>query len=81
MNQYFPFVVVPPGQSFISLAQRQPFLSMAILTASASADRKLQTILDKRFRTRLANAVMLNGEKSLGMKLSTSLSSSSHDRD
>ena len=65
MNKYFPFVVIEPRSTVQSMAQDRPFLLLAILATASSANKRLQTILDKEFRASLGQNVVLHGEKSL----------------
>ncbi|KAH8691450.1 hypothetical protein BGW36DRAFT_53065 [Talaromyces proteolyticus] len=60
-NSYFPFVTIPEN---IDSADHR-FLYLAVLTAASSDDMGLLWSLDDRFRSILAERVIMLGEKSL----------------
>ncbi|RAK89424.1 hypothetical protein BO79DRAFT_237186 [Aspergillus costaricaensis CBS 115574] len=62
---YFPFIEVPEGITAVSMASRQPFLLLAILTVSLTRKPLLQKRLDERFRRVLSERVIFYGEKSM----------------
>jgi hypothetical protein len=62
---YFPFVVLPPAWTVMSMLQRHPFLVLGILSAMSAEDAILHRRLDCEFRRVLGEKVTMNGEKSL----------------
>jgi hypothetical protein len=67
MCTYFPFVVVPPGDTVSSLLQSRPFLLHAVLAVASSSDTQLQSVLEKSFRLALLRRNMLEGEMSMDL--------------
>jgi hypothetical protein len=67
MSSYFPFVILPAEATVQSMFLEQPFLLLAVLAASSSAEKKLQHVLEEELRSTLSSRVVLEGEKSLDL--------------
>jgi hypothetical protein len=67
MTLYFPFVVIPDSMDIQKLSVQNPMLSLAVLTVSATQNRKLQAGLEEMLRRELVEKIMLRGEKGLGL--------------
>ena len=64
-SQGFPFIYIDQLKSLDTLRDEQPFLLLAILTASSQRSQALQVLLEKEFRETLASKVIIEGELSL----------------
>ena len=65
MALYFPFVILPADATVESMSEENPFLFLALLAVTSSAEKPLQKTLDEEFRNALSSKVVINGEKSI----------------
>jgi hypothetical protein len=65
MTFYFPIVFLPEGASCICCIQQKPFVILAMLVASSSANERLQAACDLTFRNVLARKVIVEGKRNL----------------
>ncbi len=62
-STHFPFILIPPGAGAEKLRRSQPLLVLAIMTITTEG--QLQRRLEEDFLKRLAECVIVRGEKSL----------------
>ena len=62
-SSHFPFILIPPGARAEKLRRSQPLLVLAIM--AATTEGQLQRRLEEDFLKRLAESVIVRGEKSL----------------
>jgi hypothetical protein len=65
MAVHFPIWVFPEGASCIDCIKHKPFVMLAMLVASSSANERLQAACDIAFRNILARKVIVEGKRSL----------------
>jgi hypothetical protein len=61
----FPFVLVPPKMTIDALRRERPVLLLAVLTAAANRNCKLQTRLELELRETLSKKILVDCEKSI----------------
>jgi len=67
MNQYFPFVVIPPLQGIFHFRQDHPFLFRACIAVAAHTDPLLQMRLGEDMLRYVGERMLLCTEKSLDL--------------
>lgn len=70
MCAYFPFAPIPEDASLEELTANQPFTLRSILVISSGDDKNLQRTLERSFRDRVLQTVMIDGERSIDLLLS-----------
>lgn len=67
MSTSFPFVPIAPCSSAHDLHSTQPMLFLAIITVASWKDHKQQMLLDKVYRTELANRTIIQPRRTLSI--------------
>ena len=67
MTSWFPFVIVPPDATALSMSRERPFLFMATMASASSADKSLRGTLERELRETLSRRIILDGEKNLDL--------------
>jgi hypothetical protein len=65
MAVHFPIWNFPAGASCIDCIEQKPFVMLAMLVASSSANEELQATCDFTFRNVLARTVIVEGKRNL----------------
>lgn len=66
-SRFFPFVVLPPEQSFVELKEKNPFVVLVVLMVGRKHDRILQTAIAKKIREVISYNVLVKGKQSLDL--------------
>lgn len=66
-SRFFPFVVLPPEQSFVELKEKKPFVVLVVLMIGCKHDRILQTAIAKKIREVISYNVLVKGKPSLDL--------------
>ncbi|EXJ78958.1 hypothetical protein A1O3_08458 [Capronia epimyces CBS 606.96] len=64
---YFPFVVLPPDETFSTVLRERPLLLHAALAVAMSAEVHLQKVLEKSFKEVMLSKLMFEAEKSIDL--------------